>query len=121
MNRLDKEYLEKIPPADLREIIARVHTQVKNLFEDAERLGLPRSVYCSECHPAERRLQYVISDVQTGKAWCMQHYLEKKEREACEEYLVEHLGDRKLKEPFPVAETKYGGLVPLDVEDFARI
>lgn len=25
------------------------------------------------------------------------------------------------KEPFPVAELKHGGLVPLDVEDFARI
>lgn len=25
------------------------------------------------------------------------------------------------KEPFPVAELKYGGLVPLDVEDFAKV
>ena len=25
------------------------------------------------------------------------------------------------KEPFPVAELKHGGLVPLDVDDFARI
>lgn len=121
MNRLDKELLEKIPPAALREIVARVHTQVNNLFKDAEKLGLPRSTYCSECHPAERRLQYVVSDVLTGKAWCMQHYLEKKEREACEEYLVEHLDGSKPKAPFPVGELKYGGLVPLDVEDFARI
>lgn len=25
------------------------------------------------------------------------------------------------KKPFPVAELKYGGLVPLDVEDFSRV
>ncbi len=27
----------------------------------------------------------------------------------------------ELKKPFPVAELKYGGLVPLDVEDFAKV
>lgn len=26
-----------------------------------------------------------------------------------------------IKKPFPVAELKYGGLVPLDVEDFAKV
>lgn len=117
MTDFDREVLEKIPPDDLREIVDSVKTKVDNLFDDADKLGMPRSTYCSECHPAERRLQYVVSSVLTGECWCRKHYFEKRLDEACKEYLESH----KPKKPFPVAELKYGSLVPLDVDDFARI
>jgi hypothetical protein len=55
--------------------------------------------------------------VLTGECWCRKHYFEKRLDEACKEYLEK----LKPKKPFPVAELKYGSLVPLDVDDFARI
>lgn len=70
-------------------------------------------VRCTEC-PPDNIKQRCVCDVKEGTALCARHWIEKRVREL-------QAAEPTVKEPFPVAELKYGGLTPLDVDDFARL
>lgn len=70
-------------------------------------------VHCTECPPDQIK-QRCVCDVMEGTAICARHWIERRVREL-------KAAEPIVKEPFPVAELKYGGLTPLDVEDFARL
>ena len=70
-------------------------------------------VRCTECPPDEIK-QRCVCDIMEGTALCAKHWIEKRVREL-------QAAEPIVKEPFPVAELKYGGLTPLDVDDFARL
>lgn len=71
-------------------------------------------VRCTECPPDEIK-QRCICNVMDGTALCAKHWIKKRVKELLEPAMP------TVKEPFPVAELKYGGLTPLDVDDFARL
>lgn len=85
------------------------------------RLGELPVEYCTECERMYRRENLVkthcVIDVVRMTARCAWHFAKELEERLCNDYLE----TMKPKEPFPVAELKHGGLVPLDVEDFARL
>jgi hypothetical protein len=56
-------------------------------------------------------------------ATCAWHFASELEEKLCKEYMemLDRTSINKPKEPFPVAELKHGSLVPLDVDDFARL
>lgn len=115
--KFNKECIEKIPPAELRSIHDRV-LRIVDLARFSPAGPLPMG-YCDKC-PGDgkfRLRQPCFIFLETHESLCAYHFVEKRERELCKEYL-EAL---KPKKPFPVAELKYGSLVPLDVEDFSRI
>lgn len=101
LSDFDRECLEKIPPAELRAIHERAVQDMHTVFDHADELLLPRGA-CTHCSPLEYRHRYVINDVLRGESWCAFHWMEKRERDYCKEYLEEH-GPK------------------FDVEDFARI
>lgn len=102
LSDFDRECLEKIPPAELRAIHDRAVQDMRSVFEHAEELCLPRGA-CTHCSPfKEHQYQYMISDVLRGESWCAFHWMEKKERDFCREYLEAHRPK-------------------LDLEDFAKI
>ena len=70
-------------------------------------------VRCTEC-PPDRIKQRCVVNIVDGTAICARHWIENRVREL-------KAAEPTVKEPFPVAELKYGGLTPLDVDDFARI
>ena len=79
-------------------------------YSEKERpyLDLPY-VHCTECGPYDVKRPCVCSVVE-GTALCAQHWIKKRVQEL-KELRKEAL---KPKEPFPVAELKYGGLVPVE-------
>lgn len=70
-------------------------------------------VHCTECPPDQIK-QRCVCNIMEGTAMCAKHWIEKRVREL-------QAAEPTVKEPFPVAELKYGGLTPLDVDDFARL
>lgn len=88
-------------------------------------------VHCTECGPYEVK-RPCVCDVVEGTALCAKHWIRKRVQELKE--LRQE--PKKPKEPFPVAELRYGGLVPvstggqpfmathripLDLEEFCRL
>lgn len=73
-------------------------------------------VRCTECPPDEIK-QRCVCNVVDGTAMCAKHWILKR----IDELKANDLKANEPKEPFPVAELKYGGLTPLDVDDFARL
>lgn len=73
-------------------------------------------VHCTECPPDEIK-QRCVCDIMEGTAMCAKHWILKR----IDELKANELKANEPKEPFPVAELKYGGLTPLDVDDFARL
>lgn len=114
----EKKCAGSIPPEELRRIMDEV---IRRTTMEFERLGELPMEYCTECavmHGRENLLKpHFIVDVERMRATCAWHFAKELEEKLCKEYM-----DARIpKKPFPVAELKYGGLVPLDVEDFARI
>ena len=70
-------------------------------------------VHCSEC-PPDKIKRRCVCNVMDGTAICAKHWIERRVRELKDAEPI-------VKGPFPVAELKYGGLTPLDVDDFARL
>lgn len=63
---------------------------MRSVFEHAEELCLPRGA-CTHCSPfKEYQHQYVINDVLRGESWCAFHWMEKRERDFCRDYLEAH-------------------------------
>lgn len=75
-------------------------------------------VRCTECPPDEIK-QRCVCNVMDGTAMCAKHWIERRVREL--KVMELKAGEPIVKGPFPVAELKYGGLTPLDVDDFAKI
>lgn len=117
MTEFERKCVEQIPPDELRNITDEVANRTRCAFEQVR---LP-FVYCTECERMYRRENLMktpcVIDVVRMTAKCSWHFALELEEELCREYMEAH----KPKEPFPVAELKHGGLVPLDVEDFARV
>lgn len=118
MTDFEKKCIENIPPDDLRDITDEVSRRTKLAFS---RVGDLPVEYCTECEKMYRRENLIrtpcVVDVVRMTAKCAWHFASELEEQLCKEYLEA----RKPKKPFPVAELKYGSLVPLDVDDFARI
>lgn len=100
----DKQCLEKIPPADLKEICDVSFYKTKAAFGDLRNLSF---TYCSECEKEKRNINGLrkvacIVSILDMSALCSRHYLEKIQRESCKEYLDKHSPK-------------------LDLKDFARI
>ena len=100
----DKQCLEKIPPADLKEICGVSFYRTKAAFADLRSLSF---TYCTECEKKKhninglRKVPCIVS-ILDMTALCSRHYLEKIQRESCKEYLDKHSPK-------------------LDLKDFARI
>lgn len=73
-------------------------------------LDLPY-VYCTECGSNAIKKPCVCNIVE-GTALCAQHWIKKRVQEL-KELRKEAM---KPKEPFPVAELKYGGLTPVETD-----
>ena len=117
MTEFERKCVENIPPDELRRITDEVMWRTARAYEQP---GLHVD-YCTECERMYRREHLMktpcVVDVYRGVCICSYHFARELEEQLCKEYLEAH----KQKEPFPVAELRNGGLVPLDVEDFARI
>lgn len=122
MTEFEKKCVERIPPDELRNITDEVHRRTKLAFS---RLGDLPVEYCTECEKMYRREHLIkthcVIDVVRMTATCAWHFASELEEKLCKEYMEMLDRTNKPKEPFPVAELKHGSLVPLDVEDFARI
>lgn len=118
MTEFERKCVENIPPDELRNITDEVYRRTQLAFS---RLGDLPVEYCTECEKMYRREHLIkthcVIDVVRMSAKCSYHFARELEEELCKEYLEARIP----KKPFPVAELKHGGLVPLDVEDFARI
>lgn len=73
-------------------------------------------VHCTECPPTMMK-QRCVCNVMDGTAICAKHWILKR----IAELKAAELKATEPKEPFPVAELKYGGLIPLDVADFSSL
>ena len=122
MTEFEKKCVERIPPDELRNITDEVHRRTELAFS---RLGDLPVEYCTECEKMYRREHLIkthcVIDVVRMTAVCSWHFAKELEEKLCREYLDMLDRTKKPKAPFPVAELKHGSLVPLDVEDFARI
>lgn len=121
MTEFDKQCIEKIPPDEMRRITERVRESVALVW------GNPHAplatTTCDSCPglSIHKITQRCICSPVTGTAICARCWAKEREEELCKEYLESLERINKPKEPFPVAELKHGGLVPLDVADFAKI
>lgn len=102
LSDFDRECLEKIPPAELHAIHDKV-LRILDLIRLSPYGPLPLG-YCDKC-PGEgkfRPKQPCFTFIQTRESLCAYHFVEKRERELCKEYLEAHRPK-------------------LDLEDFAKI
>lgn len=117
MTEFERKCVENIPPDELRRITDEVKLRTERAFQEP---GLYMG-YCTECEMMYRREHLMktpcIVDVVRGSCTCSYHFARELEERLCKEYMEARIP----KKPFPVAELKHGSLVPLDVEDFARI
>jgi hypothetical protein len=98
LSDFDRECIEKIPPAELREI----HDKALRII-DLARLSpagpLPLG-YCDKC-PGDgkfRPKQPCFAFMETRESLCAYHAMEKLERELCREYLEAHRPKLDLKD-----------------------
>lgn len=105
LSEFDRQCIEKIPPADMREIIAGAKFDADQVFEHADELSMPRG-FCSNCqrNGEEPVFGFLIFDILTGRSWCRKCWADKLTRERCQAWL-----DRDACR------------IPLDYEDFIRI
>lgn len=102
LSDFDRECIEKIPPAELRTIHDKV-LRIIDICMLSPAGPLPMG-YCDKC-PGDgkfRLKQPCFTFLQTRESLCAYHFLEKRERELCKEYLDAHRPK-------------------LDLEDFAKI
>lgn len=103
MTEFEKQCLEKIPPSDLREICDRAFFITKAAFADVRNFSFTYCDECSKLYPKKHLAKVpCITNYFEITALCSSHFLEKKQKELCQEYLDKH----KPK---------------LDLKDFARI
>lgn len=105
LSEFDRQCLEKIPPADMREIIAGAKFDSDDVFSHADEVSMPRG-YCYNCqrNGKEPVFGFLVLDILTGCSWCKECYVDKLVRERCQAWL-----DRDANR------------IPLDYEDFIRI
>lgn len=105
LSEFNRQCIEKIPPADMREIIAGAKFDADQVFDHADDLSMPRG-FCSSCqrNGEEPVFGFLIFDILTGRSWCKKCYEDKLVRDRCQAWL-----DRDACR------------IPLDYEDFIRI
>lgn len=121
MNEFEKDCIEKIPPHEMRRINETVRDRVARIWGNT---NVPLvNTTCDSCQglSVHKRSQRCLCSVVTGQSICAECWARECEENLCREYLEGLERINRPKEPFPVAELKYGGLVPLDVADFAKI
>ena len=120
MTEFDKQCIEKIPPHEMRRISETVRIRVAKVW------GNPNAplvtTTCDSCPglSIHKIPQRCICSVVTGQSICAECWSKECEEKLCKEYLEALERINQPKEPFPVAELRNGGLVPLDVADFAK-
>lgn len=86
----DKQCLERIPPAELRAIHDKV-LRILDLIRLSPAGPLPLG-YCDKC-PGEGKFRFrqpCITFIDTRESLCAYHFVERRERELCKEYLEAH-------------------------------
>ena len=121
MTEFVQKCIEKIPPHEMRRISELVRESVAKVW------GNPNAplvtTTCDSCPglSIHKIPQRCICSVVTGQSICARCWAREREEQLSKEYLEGLERINKPKEPFPVAELRHGGLVPLDVADFAKI
>ena len=121
MTEFDKDCLEKIPPDELRSIHDRVDEMLRKAA-DMNPSPFSHYTWCDHCpgDSAYKRAhlpkQPCICRPYEGDAICARCWAKEQEEKLCREYLESLDRLNKPKEPFPVAELKYGGLTPVDTQ-----
>lgn len=115
---MQSNYEEILTEAERKQVVEKVKDMLVRALS-MKPSPFSHVTYCYHCpgSPLERIKRPCLCRPSEGDAICPSCWALEKEKELMD-MLVKA---KKPKEPFPVAELKYGGLVPLDVEDFARI